>query len=105
MDEADQVPVEGREGMSISVVSTQQTEAGSADFQEWKILIDLDQLALIPKDVRPMTEQDGHESRKLWDPVTQNLLSKNWGEATRQKQVIEQAQRDLSAKRKAEGVE
>lgn len=69
------------------------------------MLIDLDQLALIPKDVRSMTEQDGHESRKLWDPVTQNLLSKNWGEATRQKQVIEQAQRDLSAKRKAEGVE
>lgn len=52
-----------------------------------------------------MPEQDGHESRKLWDPVTQNLLAKNWGEATRQKQVIEQAQRDLSAKRKAEGVE
>jgi hypothetical protein len=78
---------------------------GIADKQEWRILIDLDQLALIPKDVRPMTEQDGHESRKLWDPVTQNLLSKNWGEATRQKQVIEQAQRDLSAKRKAENVE
>jgi len=73
--------------------------------KEWRVLIDLDQLALIPKDVRPMSEQDGHESRKLWDPVTQNLLSKNWGEATRQKQVIEQAQRDLSAKRKAEGVE
>lgn len=69
------------------------------------MLIDLDQLALIPKDVRPLSEQDGHESRKLWDPVTQLLLAKNWGAATNQKQAIEQAQRDLSAKRKAEGVE
>jgi hypothetical protein len=52
-----------------------------------------------------MSEQDGHESRKLWDPVTQLLLAKNWGAATNQKQAIEQAQRDLSAKRKAEGAE
>jgi hypothetical protein len=99
LDEADQVQAKGREGMVACRFK------GTADKQEWRILIDLDQLALIPKDVRPMTEQDGHESRKLWDPVTQNLLSKNWGEATRQKQVIEQAQRDLSAKRKAENVE
>lgn len=35
----------------------------------------------------------------------QNLLSKNWGEATKQKQVIEQRQRDLAAKRKADNEE
>ena len=68
-------------------------------------MIDLDQLALIPKSVRPLEEQEGHESRRLWDPVTQQLLAKNWGEATKQKQVIEQAQRDLSAARKASGDE
>lgn len=39
----------------------------------------------------------------MWDPVTKNLLSKNWGEATRQKQVIEQRQRDIAAKLKAAG--
>lgn len=39
----------------------------------------------------------------MWDPVTQNLLAKNWGEATRQKQIIEQRQRDLAGQRKEKG--
>ena len=42
-----------------------------ADSQEWRVLLDLDQLALIPKSVRPLEEQDEQESRRLWDPVTQ----------------------------------
>ncbi|WRT64457.1 uncharacterized protein IL334_001389 [Kwoniella shivajii] len=71
--------------------------------KEWKTLLDLDLLALIPKDVRPLEEQDEQESRRLWDPVTQQLVGKNWGEATRQKQVIEQQQRDKAAARKAKG--
>jgi len=65
----------------------------------------MDQLALIPKLVRPMEEQDHKESRRMWDPVTQNLLNKNWGEATKQKQAIEQRQRDIAAKLKASGQE
>ncbi|KAI9636141.1 uncharacterized protein MKK02DRAFT_44845 [Dioszegia hungarica] len=69
--------------------------------KEWKVLLDLDLLALIPKSVRPMEEQEEQESRKLWDPVTQQLLGKNWSQATNEKLVIEQRQRDLSAKRKA----
>ncbi|RSH92481.1 hypothetical protein EHS25_008897 [Saitozyma podzolica] len=47
--------------------------------KDWRILLDLDQLALIPKMVRPLEEQEPSESRKLWDPVTQMLLTKNWG--------------------------
>lgn len=73
--------------------------------QEWKVLLSLDELALIPKDVRPVDEQDARESRRLWDPVTVNLLAKNWGEATKQKQVIEQRQRDIAAKLKEDGKE
>ncbi|WWC86563.1 uncharacterized protein L201_001440 [Kwoniella dendrophila CBS 6074] len=73
--------------------------------KEWKTLLDLDLLALIPKDVRPLEEQDEQESRRLWDPVTQHLIGKNWGEATKQKQVIEQIQRDKAAARKAKGEE
>ena len=65
----------------------------------------MDHLALIPKNVRPLAEQETQESRKLWEPVTKNLLSKNWGEATREKQVIEQRQRDIAAKRKAKNEE
>lgn len=60
-------------------------------------------LALVPKSVRPLEEQEAFESRKMWEPVTRNLLAKNWGEATRQKQIIEQRQRDLAAKRKEKG--
>ena len=37
--------------------------------------------------------------------MTQNLVSKNWGEATKQKQVIEQRQRDMAAQRKANNEE
>lgn len=71
--------------------------------QEWKVLLDLDQLALIPKLVRPLSAQEPDESRRLWDPVTQALLGKQWNEATRQKQVIEQRQRDKAARRKEKG--
>lgn len=68
--------------------------------QEWRTLLDLDQLALIPKSVRPLSEQDPQESRRLWDPVTQALLAKQWQNATNQKQTIEQKQRDIASKRK-----
>lgn len=77
--------------------------SGDADMQEWKTLINLDELALIPKLVRSLEEQEEQESRRLWDPVTSNLLAKSWNEATKQKQVIEQRQRDKAAKLKAEG--
>jgi len=59
------------------------------------------QVALIPKSVRPLSEQDPQESRRLWDPVTQQLVAKHWQNATIQKQAVEQKQRDIAAKRKA----
>ena len=58
--------------------------------QEWKVLIDLEQLDLTPRSVRPLEQQEERESRRLWDPVTVNMMSKNWSEATKQKQTIEQ---------------
>ncbi|KAG8826905.1 hypothetical protein FRC19_006778 [Serendipita sp. 401] len=63
-------------------------------------LIDLTPLALVPKQVRPLDEQLPNESRKLWEGVTSNLLKKEWSEATRVKQVIEQKQRDIAAERR-----
>lgn len=50
----------------------------------------MDDLDLVPKDVRPIEQQGPQESRRLWDPVTDNMLAKNWNEATKQKQIIEQ---------------
>jgi len=69
------------------------------------MLIDLSTLAVVPKTVRPLDQQDAFESRKLWEAVTSNLLRRNFGEATKKKQIIEQAQRDRAAERKQKGIE
>lgn len=74
-----------------------------ACFQEWRVIIDMDDLDLVPKDVRPLEEQTERESRNLWSAVTGHILGKNWGEATREKQIIEQAQRDRSNEMKRQG--
>lgn len=73
--------------------------------KDWRVLIDMDALDLVPKDVRPLTDQHEHESRNLWNGVTQHINNKNWGEATKEKQVIEQKQRDDAASLKREGKE
>ncbi|KAF9515120.1 hypothetical protein BS47DRAFT_1294280 [Hydnum rufescens UP504] len=70
-----------------------------------QMLIDLSTLAVVPKTVRPLDQQDAFESRKLWEAVTSNLLRRNFGEATKKKQIIEQAQRDRAAERKQKGIE
>ncbi|CAE6418754.1 unnamed protein product [Rhizoctonia solani] len=76
--------------------------AGSA---ETHTLVDLAALAILPKRVRPIEEQLPNESHRLWEHVTKNLLSKNYSEATRVKQNIEQKQRDDAAGRKAKNEE
>ncbi|KZV82085.1 hypothetical protein EXIGLDRAFT_657539 [Exidia glandulosa HHB12029] len=72
---------------------------------EWRTLLDLSTLAVFPKEVRPVQEQAPFESRRLWEKVTDNLLRKEFGEATRAKVNIEQAQRDRAAERKRKGEE
>lgn len=71
---------------------------------EWKQLLDLSQLQVIPKQVRPLERQEPNESRRLWDGVTSRLLSKEYSEANRHKQAIEQKQRDDAAEMKRTGV-
>ncbi|KAB5591213.1 oxysterol-binding protein (Orp8) [Ceratobasidium theobromae] len=68
-------------------------------------LVDLAALMVLPKHVRPIEEQLPNESHRLWEHVTKNLLSKNYSEATRVKQSIEQKQRDDAAVRKAKSEE
>ena len=63
-------------------------------------LIDLTPLAIVPKVVAPLEEQDELETQKVWNEVTQALLSKEWGNATKAKQVVEQAQRVKAEERK-----
>ncbi|KAJ3998092.1 hypothetical protein F5050DRAFT_1873306 [Lentinula boryana] len=71
---------------------------------EYSTLIDLSTLWVVPKQVRPLEKQLPTESRKLWEGVTSRLLKKEFSEATREKVVIEQRQRDEAAERKKKGV-
>ncbi|KAI0341339.1 hypothetical protein BDW22DRAFT_1396871 [Trametopsis cervina] len=69
----------------------------------YRPLLDLSQLQVIPKSVRPLDEQLPTESRKLWENVTKNLLNKQYGDANKFKHAIEQKQRDDAAERKRKG--
>ncbi|KAF8156867.1 hypothetical protein B0H34DRAFT_675257 [Crassisporium funariophilum] len=72
---------------------------------EWITLLDLSELDIIPKAVRPLDKQHPRESRKLWETVTDKLVKKEFSEATKEKINIEQRQRDEAAERKRKGVE
>ncbi|KAF5356612.1 hypothetical protein D9758_008242 [Tetrapyrgos nigripes] len=72
---------------------------------EWNTLIDLSTLFPVPKQVRPLDRQEKYESRKLWEGVTSKLLKKEFSEATKEKVVIEQRQRDEAGERKRKGEE
>lgn len=86
-------------------VNTSSASLASTREGEYTTLIDLSKLQVIPKEVRPLERQLPHESRKLWEAVTSNLLNKEFSEATREKVAIEQRQRDEAAERKKKGTE
>jgi hypothetical protein len=92
LEEADPLEAKGREGESCakSLLTFPLISLAPPNFQESRVIIDMDELDLVPKDVRPLDVQTPNESRNLWSSVTQQILGKNWGEATREKQVIEQ---------------
>ncbi|KAJ3866359.1 hypothetical protein EV359DRAFT_36875 [Lentinula novae-zelandiae] len=71
---------------------------------EFNTLIDLSTLWIVPKQVRPLEKQLPTESRKLWEGVTSRLMKKDFSEATKEKVVIEQKQRDEATERKKKGV-
>jgi len=64
-------------------------------------LLNLGSLLPLPKTVKPQEKQTEMESRKFWSSLTSLIKAKNFPEATKVKQAIEQHQRDLSAKRKS----
>lgn len=67
--------------------------------------MDLSQLNVLPKIVRPIEAQDPRESRRLWQTVTRAILDKKWGDATKNKQNIEQVQRNKATERQKRGEE
>lgn len=68
-------------------------------------LIDLTPLFPVPKSVPPEEEQLPNESRKFWGKVTDAILSKQYSQATKEKQDLEERQREKAAERKAQNID
>ena len=69
----------------------------------FEVLVDLTGSQVAEKIVRPIEEQGEWESRKIWKDVTENIISGNFGEATRVKREIEDRQRLSEKSRKTKG--
>lgn len=76
-----------------------------AKAQEKLLLIDLNPLFPMPKNVPPLEEQLPNESRKFWESVTNAIVNKQYSLATTLKQEIEEKQRAKAAERKSENRE
>eukprot|EP00127_Corallochytrium_limacisporum_P000087 Clim_evm26s3 gene=Clim_evmTU26s3 len=63
------------------------------------------QLPVYRKLVRPLDEQEPHESRVVWDKVTRALRQRNIDVASECKFQLEQHQRELKAERIEKGIE
>jgi hypothetical protein len=83
-------------GSSISSRSSSSSETNKA-----QLLIDLAPLTVVPKSVPPEEIQLSNESRKFWSGVTSSILSKQFSQATKLKQEIEERQRAKAAEREA----
>lgn len=81
--------------------STQDTENSSSRH----LLVDLTPLTPVPKIVPAEEDQLPNESRRFWKDVTAAILNKQFAEATRIKQALEQRQRDKAEERKAKNEE
>ena len=89
----------------VPSAATSRSDLTTGAEDEWATLIDISTLHPVPKTVRPLENQLPTESRKLWNSVTSRLLKKEYNEATKFKQAIEQKQRDDAAERRNKGVE
>jgi len=89
----------------VPSAATSRSDLTTGVEDEWSTLIDISTLHPVPKTVRSLEKQLPTESRKLWDSVTTRLLKKEYSEATKFKQAIEQKQRDDATERRNKGVE
>ncbi|KAJ5110753.1 hypothetical protein N7532_001288 [Penicillium argentinense] len=69
------------------------------------LLIDIAPLFPAEKDIPPTEQQLSNESLKFWSEVTSAILNKQYAEATKLKQDIEERQRQRAAERKEKEVE
>ncbi|TFK72794.1 hypothetical protein BDN72DRAFT_791897 [Pluteus cervinus] len=90
---------------SMKAAAVSRADVSNTGDGEYMTLIDLSRLQVVPKSVRSLEKQLPYESRKLWEKVTDKLIKKEFSDATKEKVVIEQRQRDIAAERKRSGVE
>jgi len=76
-----------------------------ADSNEPQLLMDLVPLMPVPKIIPPEEEQLPNESRRFWGDVTNAIVGKQYGLATKLKQDLEERQREKAATRKAKNEE
>ncbi|KAL8830833.1 MAG: hypothetical protein Q9170_005560 [Blastenia crenularia] len=75
------------------------------DEKDSQLLVDLNPLWPIPKIIPPENQQLSTESRRFWQGVTDAILSKQYGQATKLKQELEERQREKATARKDQGSE
>jgi hypothetical protein len=85
----------------IPSTSVDSQEPNAEPTETKQLLIDLIPLMPAPKAVPPEENQLSNESRIFWKDVTDAILSKQYGEATKAKQAIEERQREKAAERQA----
>ncbi|KAF4768903.1 hypothetical protein N7455_008492 [Penicillium solitum] len=78
------------------------TPAGT---KEPRLLIDITPLHPVTKDLPPSEEQLSNESLKFWSGVTDAIVEKQFNQATKLKQDIEERQRQRAAERIEKGSE
>lgn len=69
-----------------------------------EVFVNTKEMNIIKKEVKPIAEQEEFESRRLWKEVTAALKDQNVSEATANKSLIEQKQRDLVKERAEKGI-
>lgn len=70
---------------------------------EQRVLFDAKKAKVAQKEVRPESEQEEFESRRLWSKVTEGIKEKNLDKATEAKSAIEEAQRSRNREREEKG--
>ena len=68
-----------------------------------EVFVDTQSMSIIKKRVKPISQQQEYESRRLWKDLTYHLRMGNVSNATDTKCAIEQHQRDLDKQRQEKG--
>ena len=85
--------------MRMLVTNHSHDQTNTNTTQEPQILVDLNPLFPSPKIVPPESSQLPNESQRFWAAVTAAIRNKQFGQATKLKQELEERQREKAAAR------